>query len=170
MRFVLRQDPDVILVGETRDTETAQLVVQAALAGHLVFTTVHASSALQVFDRFAQLGADRSLVAEVTRLTVSQRLLRTICPYCQGEACFSCEGSGLKGRTGIYEILTMNAGLAALIRDEAMQAELRRAARASGFRALLDIAREAVRSGLTTEAEVARVLDTEPVTADGATE
>ena len=126
LRYVLRQDPDVLLVGETRDTETAQLVVQAALAGHLVLTTVHAASALEAFDRFAQLGADRALLAQVTRLTVSQRLLRRVCPFCSGEGCFACEGSGLKGRTGLYEAVAMNAPLASLVRQGAEPGELRR--------------------------------------------
>ena len=159
LRFVLRQDPDVLLVGETRDAETAQLVVQAALAGHLVLTTVHAASALEAFDRFAQLGADRSLLAQVTRLTVSQRLLRRVCPYCAGDGCFACEGSGLKGRTGLYEAVTMNPSLASLVRRGAEPAELRRTARDNGFRSLLDAARDLVRRGVTTPAETARVLD-----------
>lgn len=161
LRYVLRQDPDVLLVGETRDTETAQLVVQAALAGHLVLTTVHAASALEAFDRFAQLGADRSLLAQVTRLTVSQRLLRRVCPYCGGDGCFACEGTGLKGRTGLYEAVTMNPSLASLVRQGAEPGELRRAARANGFRSLLDSARDLVRRGVTTAAETARVLDVE---------
>jgi general secretion pathway protein E len=159
LRFVLRQDPDVLLVGETRDTETAQLVVQAALAGHLVLTTVHAGSALEAFDRFTQLGADRSLLAQVTRLTVSQRLLRRVCPYCAGAGCFTCEGSGLKGRTGLYEAVTMSAPLASLVRQGAEPGELRRTARDHGYRPLLDSARELVRQGVTTAAETARVLD-----------
>ncbi|HEX4961815.1 MAG TPA: GspE/PulE family protein [Thermoanaerobaculia bacterium] len=161
LRYVLRQDPDVLLVGETRDAETAQLVVQAALAGHLVLTTVHAASALEAFDRFTQLGADRSLLAQVTRLTVSQRLVRRVCRYCGGEGCFACEGSGLKGRTGLYETVTMNASLASLVRQGAEPAELRRTARDSGFRSLLDSARDLVRRGVTTPAETARVLDVE---------
>jgi type II secretory ATPase GspE/PulE/Tfp pilus assembly ATPase PilB-like protein len=161
LRYVLRQDPDVLLVGETRDAETAQLVVQAALAGHLVLTTVHAASALEAFDRLTQLGADRSLLAQITRLTVSQRLLRRVCPYCAGEGCFACEGSGLKGRTGLYEAVTMNASLASLVRQGAEPGELRRAARAGGFRSLLDSARDLVRRGVTTPAETARVLDVE---------
>lgn len=159
LRFVLRQDPDVILVGETRDTETAQLVVQAALAGHLVLTTVHAGSALEAFDRFIQLGADRALLAQVTRLTVSQRLLRRVCPYCSGEGCFACEGSGLKGRMGVYETVTMSPPLASLVRRGAEPGELLRAARDQGYRPLLDSARELVRQGVTTEAETVRVLD-----------
>jgi type II secretory ATPase GspE/PulE/Tfp pilus assembly ATPase PilB-like protein len=161
LRSVLRQDPDVILVGETRDAETAQLVVQAALAGHLVLTTVHAASALETFDRFGQLGADRALLAQVTRLSVSQRLLRRVCPYCGGEGCFACEGSGLKGRTGLYEVVTMSGPLASLVRQGAEPGELRRAARDNGYRPLLDSARDLVRRGVTTLAETARVLDVE---------
>ncbi len=159
LRHVLRQDPDVILVGETRDAETAQLVVQAALAGHLVLTTVHAVSALEAFDRLAQLGADRPLLAQITRLSVSQRLLRRVCRCCAGNGCFACEGSGLKGRTGLYEAVTMSASLASLVRRGAEPGELRRAARDGGFRPLLDAARDLVRRGVTTAAETARVLD-----------
>ncbi|HEV7509244.1 MAG TPA: GspE/PulE family protein [Thermoanaerobaculia bacterium] len=159
LRFVLRQDPDVILVGETRDTETAQLVVQAALAGHLVLTTVHAGSALEAFDRLTQLGANRSLLAQVTRLAVSQRLLRRVCPYCAGAGCFPCEGTGLKGRTGLYEAVTMTAPLTSLVRQGAEPDELRRAARGQGFRSLQDSARDLVRRRVTTAAETARVLD-----------
>jgi len=159
LRYVLRQDPDVILVGETRDAETAQMVVQAALAGHLVLTTVHASSALKVFDRFAQLGADRALLAEVTRLAVSQRLLRRVCPHCRGEACFYCEGTGLKGRVGLHELLPMNGALANLVRAGAPPAELHAAARDHGFRPLQELALDLVRQGVTRPEEVARVLD-----------
>jgi type II secretory ATPase GspE/PulE/Tfp pilus assembly ATPase PilB-like protein len=170
LRSVLRQDPDVILVGETRDAETAQLVVQAALAGHLVLTTVHAASALETFDRFGQLGADRALLAHVTRLSVSQRLLRRVCPYCGGEGCFACEGSGLKGRTGLYEVVTMNGPLASLVRQGAEPGELRRAARDNGYRPLHEAARDLVRRGVTTPAETARVLDVEgPRDLDGGT-
>jgi type II secretory ATPase GspE/PulE/Tfp pilus assembly ATPase PilB-like protein len=161
LRYVLRQDPDVILVGETRDAETAQLVVQAALAGHLVLTTVHAASALETFDRLTQLGADRALLAQVTRLAVSQRLVRRICPYCAGEGCFACEGTGLKGRTGLYEVVPMSGPLASLVRRGAEPGELRRAARDNGCRSLLDGARDLVRLGVTTPAETARVLDVE---------
>ena len=161
LRHVLRQDPDVILVGETRDAETAQLAVQAALAGHLVLTTVHAASALETFDRLTQLGADRALLSQVTRLAVSQRLVRRVCPYCAGEGCFACEGSGLKGRTGLYEAVPMSPALASLVRRGAEPGELRRAAREAGSRSLLDAARDLVRQGVTTPAETARVLDAE---------
>jgi type II secretory ATPase GspE/PulE/Tfp pilus assembly ATPase PilB-like protein len=161
LRSILRQDADVILVGETRDAETAALVVQAAVAGHLVLTTVHAASALETLDRFTQLGADRSLLAQVTRLTMAQRLVRRVCPYCAGEGCFACEGSGLKGRTGLYEAVAMSPPLASLVRRGAEPGELRQAAHGDGFRSLLDSARDLVRQGVTTRAETARVLDVE---------
>lgn len=161
LRVVLRQDPDVILVGETRDAETAQLVIQAALAGHLVLTTVHTSSALQVFDRLTQLGADRSLLSQVARVNVSQRLLRRVCPHCAGRTCFTCEGTGLKGRIGVFEMVTMDGRLAAAVREGATQETLRQAARAGGYRSLPDRARDLVLAGISTDAEVARVLDLE---------
>lgn len=159
LRSVLRQDPDVILVGETRDQETAQLVVQAALAGHLVLTTVHAGSALEVFDRFAQLGADRSLIAQVTRLVASQRLLRRICPDCQGQACFTCEGSGLKGRVCLFETLRVGQDLGERVRLGAPLGELREVARADGFRSFTEEGNALVHSGVTTATELARVVD-----------
>ena len=124
-----------------------------------MLTTVHAGSALEAFDRFAQLGADRALLAQVTRLAVSQRLLRRVCPHCGGGGCFPCEGSGLKGRTGLYEAVTMNAHLASLVRQGAEPGELRRAARDNGYRPLLESARELVLQGVTTPAETARVID-----------
>lgn len=159
LRVVLRQDPDVILVGETRDPETAQLVLQAALAGHLVLTTVHASNALQVFDRFAQLDADRALLAHVTRLAVSQRLLQCICPDCGGEACFLCEGTGLKGRTGVFELLALDSSLEVAVRQGEPPSRLAEVAQDQGFRSLREKARDLVRKGKTTDAEVRRVLE-----------
>lgn len=159
LRFVLRQDPDVILVGETRDTETAELVLQASLAGHLVLTTVHASNALGVFDRFEQLGADRRLLAQVMRLAVSQRLIRLICPNCAGKACFACDGTGLKGRTGVFELITLGNELAELVRQGARPSQLRAAARHAGMRTLQEAAAELERKGATTAAEIERVLD-----------
>ncbi|MEM7351132.1 MAG: GspE/PulE family protein [Acidobacteriota bacterium] len=161
LRFVLRQDPDVILVGETRDRETAELVVQAALAGHLVLTTVHAASAAQIFDRFAQLGADRALLAQVMRVAVSQRLLRRLCPQCQGTGCFPCEGTGLKGRTGVFETLTVDGAVAAAVREGAGSGRVEQAARANGFRPMRESANDLVSFGTTTEQEAARVLETE---------
>ena len=168
LRVVLRQDPDVILVGETRDTETAQLVVQAALAGHLVLTTVHAGGALEVFDRFAQLGADRALLAQVTRLALSQRLLRRICPHCQGASCFACEGSGLKGRVGVYEILPMTPPLMDALRESTPPSELFRQARSAGFQNLAERAADLVGGGITTWAEVSGVLDIDGDGSEGA--
>jgi type II secretory ATPase GspE/PulE/Tfp pilus assembly ATPase PilB-like protein len=159
LRFVLRQDPDVILVGETRDAETAELVLQASLAGHLVLTTVHATNALGIFDRFAQLGADRRLLAQVTRLAVSQRLLRLLCPHCAGKACFTCDGTGLKGRTGVFELVAVDDELADLVRAGAHPSRLRAAARAAGMQTLREAASELARTGVTTTAEIERVLD-----------
>ena len=167
LRFVLRQDPDVILVGETRDAETAELVLQASLAGHLVLTTVHASNALGVFDRFAQLGADRRLLAQVTRLAVSQRLVRLVCPHCAGRACFTCDGTGLKGRTGVFEVVAVDGELADLVRQGAHLGQLEAAARAAGVRTLVEAAAELERAGTTTAAEIERVLEIEAGSGSG---
>ncbi len=161
LRVILRQDPDVILVGETRDTETAQLAVQAALAGHLVLTTVHASTAMGVFDRLDQLGGDRRLVAETVRVVVSQRLLRTICDQCAGGGCFRCEGSGLRGRTGAYEVLALDSVLRRRIAEGASAAELLDLAREGGHETLQQVGQRLAEKGVTTAEEVRRVIGIE---------
>ncbi|MEM6796090.1 MAG: GspE/PulE family protein [Acidobacteriota bacterium] len=158
LRSVLRQDPDVILVGETRDPETAHLVLQASLAGHLVLTTVHAAGALQIFDRFAQLGADRALLAQVLRTAVSQRLVRRTCSACGGSGCVRCDGSGYRGRLCVAEVLEMGPPMAAAVmRGEGPQ-ELGALAAGHGFRPMTERARDLVERGETSDEEIARVV------------
>ncbi len=158
LRAVVRQDPDVILVGETRDAETAGLVVQSSLAGHLVFTTVHANDCPAIFQRFSELGASRTILAETTRAVLSQRLLRLCCPLCAGNGCFPCEGSGLRGRQAVYECMPIEGRVESLVAHSKRPAEILAAARDAGFRTMEEHAAELVAERRTTAAEVRRVL------------
>src|SRR4029453_4924694 len=139
LRSILRQDPDVIMVGEIRDTETAQMAVQAALTGHLVFSTVHTRDASGAITRLVELGVERFLLSSVLRGVLAQRLLRKICPHCGvdgflspaqvdalgikvpvdrryalaarwGEGCTDCRHTGLYGRSGVFEMLDIGRG------------------------------------------------------------
>ncbi len=158
LRVVLRQDPDVILVGETRDEETAALVLQAALAGHLVLTTVHASSVFGVFERMRRLGVDPGALAEPLRVLASQRLVRRICGACGGQGCFPCEGSGLRGRTAVIETLALTPALRQEVRAGAGLERLQATAREAGYRSLLEQGRALVAAGVTKAEELERVL------------
>lgn len=165
MRQFLRHDPDVILVGEVRDKPTALTAMTAALTGHLVLTTVHATTAAGVIARLRALEVDLLTMAETLVCIVSQRLVRMPCPACKpdeagGEppGCPACEGTGYKGRTVIYELLDFDAELKALVLGGAGTAELIASARQRGYRAMLDVGRIKVSMGQTTSAELRRVL------------
>ena len=183
LRAILRQDPDVIMVGEIRDPETARIAVQAALTGHLVISTVHTNTGLGAVTRLVDLGVEAFLLADVLRGLVGQRLVRRLCPHCarpstaaeaadhgrevgrigKGAAtwrepvgCEACGGAGYLGRLGLYEIIRCDAALEGQIRDHATPAALERTARANGFSSLLDDGYRKARAGLTTLAEVRR--------------
>jgi len=157
LRSVLRQDPDVILVGEARDRETAQLVVEAALAGHLVLTTVHASTAAGALERFVQLGCDPAHLAESLRLVVAQRLVRRRCGACAGSGCPRCD-AGLRGRAGVFETRAPGAGVTATLRVAQTPAARRRALGAAAGQSFAAAAAALLAEGATTEAELQRVL------------
>jgi type II secretory ATPase GspE/PulE/Tfp pilus assembly ATPase PilB-like protein len=116
LRHVLRHDPDVLLVGEVRDRETAQLAVEAAQTGHLVLTTLHAIDAPAALTRLVELGVPVGLLADTVRLVVAQRLLALPCPDCAG-GCDGCAGTGTRGRSAIAEVLELDAALRTLLRD-----------------------------------------------------
>ncbi|MEE4212307.1 MAG: GspE/PulE family protein [Parvularcula sp.] len=188
LRSILRQDPDIIMVGEIRDTETAQIAVQAALTGHLVITTLHTNSALAAVPRLLDLGIESYLLADVLRGLAAQRLLRRLCSACavpmppseakEAEAlfkkecgkpadeahwrlprgCDACGGTGYQGRAGVYEIAETSDALLTQIRDRATEHELSATATASGFRTLYQDGLIKARRGLTSLDEVARVL------------
>jgi len=181
LRSILRQDPDVIMVGEIRDAETARIAVQAALTGHLVISTVHTNSAMGAVTRLVDLGVEAFLLAEVMRGLVGQRLVRRLCGACarpstateiaaherevgggrpaawrEPVGCETCGGTGYRGRLGLYEIVHCDATFEGLIRDRASPTALDRAARANGFFSLVDDGVRKARAGLTTLAEVRR--------------
>jgi general secretion pathway protein E len=185
LRSVLRHDPDKILVGEIRDAETAQIAVQSALTGHLVFTTVHANTVFDVVGRFHQFGIDAYTFASAINGVLAQRLLRKLCVNCAvplgentagrcaelglggvGEpsarfmapgGCQACHGSGYSGRFALGELLTMTVGLKAMIARRATPDEIQAHAVSSGWRSLREQAIAAAGAGLTSLDEVARV-------------
>jgi general secretion pathway protein E len=183
LRHILRQDPDVVLVGETRDLETAEIVTRASLTGHLVFTTLHTNDAPGAVERMADMGVPPYLLASAVKGILSQRLVRLLCPHCREETrldaataeawgrpeaagrtvyraheagCVRCIG-GYRGRTGLHELLVVDARLAEKIRERVPRAELlAHAAAETGFRPLVEDGRDKILSGLTSEEEVRR--------------
>jgi type IV pilus assembly protein PilB len=181
LRALLRQDPDVMLVGETRDKETAQTAVEAALTGHLVFTTLHTNSAAAAFTRLQEMGIEPFLVTSSTVGVIAQRLARRLCPQCRepyeadpsacgyfdlppgatlyrARGCTACGGKGLKGRVGIYEVLRMTPALRTLVGQGAQTDVLHAAAVEAGMIDLKHFAALLLMNGHTTVDEVARVV------------
>jgi len=184
LKSFLRQDPDIIMVGEIRDDETAQIAVQAALTGHLVFTTVHANNVFDVLGRFLHMGVDAYSFSAALNGIVAQRLLRVNCPHCSvdvdpdvellrqaglssddvrgwqfraGQGCGHCRGGGYKGRKAIAEVLQLNDAMRELIVQRAPISLLKEQARVCGLRDLRQSALECVARGETTLEEVVRV-------------
>ncbi len=184
LRAILRQDPDVIMVGEIRDPETARVAVQAGMTGHLIITTVHAGSSATAFSRLLEIGvAPYSLNSALTAV-IAQRLVRKICTGCRkergftehdlrdldmatpprnfnlyyGTGCEICSGSGYHGRVALFEILEVTEPIRKLVADGASADAIQQHARESGMRSLHKIAIDAVGVGLTTPEEVARVI------------
>lgn len=183
LRSILRQDPDVILIGEIRDFETAEVAFHAALTGHLVYSTLHTNSTVATLSRLLDLGLKPYVIATALEGIIAQRLVRKICPYCKqeyapepallrklgphfaalpvfyrGRGCDYCHDSGYKGRLGIYDVLALNDELRFLIASSANIVQITQAAQAIGASDLLYDAREKVASGLTTVDEILRVL------------
>jgi type II secretory ATPase GspE/PulE/Tfp pilus assembly ATPase PilB-like protein len=184
LRAVLRQDPDVILVGEVRDTETARIAIQAGMTGHLLITTVHAGSSAAAFSRLLEMGvAPYSLNAAVTAV-IAQRLVRQICPHCRAErgltehdlrdlgvavpppglrafrgaGCEACRGEGYLGRTAIFEILEVTEEIRKVVSDGASVDAIHASAREAGMRTLYEAAIQAIGLGVTTPEEIARTV------------
>ena len=169
LRSLLRQDPDVILVGEVRDSETAQLAIQASLTGHLVLATLHTNDAPSAIPRLIDIGVPPYLVTSSLMAVLAQRLLRRVCKACGGtgkatmarsgdDRCETCFGTGFKGRVAVYEIMTMTDDLRRLTAQSADAVALYDAAVRAGFRPMRDDAEAKVSRGLTTTDEVKRVL------------
>jgi general secretion pathway protein E len=166
LRSILRQDPDVILVGEVRDAETAAMAIQASLTGHLVFSTLHTNDSASAAVRLMDMNVEPYLVASTLIGVLAQRLVRRLCAACrrqnddgswQAPGCPACSQTGFKGRTGVYELLNVDEKIAALIGKSATLDEIRAASKLAGMRSLYEDGREKVLSGATSLEEVERV-------------
>src|SRR5246500_2007466 len=184
LRSILRHDPDKIMVGEIRDQETAQIAIQSALTGHLVFTTVHANNVTDVIGRFVNMGVEPYNFVSALNCILAQRLVRVICPNCkrprkyspeelkelgldpelwgpfsfaEGAGCLECSGTGYHGRTAICELMDLTDRIREMIIDRRPTSEIRRAAREEGMRFLRESALDKIRLGLTTLKEINKV-------------
>jgi general secretion pathway protein E len=157
LRSILRHDPDRIMVGEIRDPETAEIAVQSALTGHLVYTTLHANSVFDVIGRFVHMGVDSYNFVSALNGVFAQRLVRVLCKACQGQGCPSCRGTGFKGRKAVGELMVMTDELRELIVARAPTRKLREAAYAGGTVPLREAAIRLVKAGETTMEEIDRV-------------
>ena len=184
LRSILRHDPDKIMVGEIRDNETAQIAIQSALTGHLVFTTVHANNVVDVLGRFLNMGVEPYNFVSALNCILAQRLVRLICDSCrtavhypadvleasgldpqqwgqvplyEGQGCIECAGTGFKGRTAIHELLDLTDRIREMILAKKPTSEIRRGAREEGMRFLRESALDKVRSGMTTLKEINKV-------------
>jgi type II secretory ATPase GspE/PulE/Tfp pilus assembly ATPase PilB-like protein len=184
LRSILRHDPDKIMVGEIRDPETAQIAIQSALTGHLVFTTVHANNVLDVLGRFLNMGVEPYQFVSALNCVLAQRLVRNICVHCkrpakitrvqlmeaaldtslefsgrffEGAGCIECGGTGYKGRTAICELLDLSDNIRQMILDRRPTSEIKKAAREEGMRFLRESAVEQVLAGRTTLREINKV-------------
>jgi type II secretory ATPase GspE/PulE/Tfp pilus assembly ATPase PilB-like protein len=179
LRSILRHDPDIMMVGEVRDFETAELAIRTALTGHLMFSTLHTNDAASGAARLIDIGVEPYLVATSVNAFVSQRLVRTICPHCKtlredrdklpppfdtmvsyyGKGCDACRNIGFQGRTTIYEIMEVTAAVRNLIVEKATAERIREAAKAAGMVSMYDIGLKKVAMGLTTPEEIIAVCE-----------
>ena len=159
LRSALRQDPDVIMVGEIRDSETARIAVHTALTGHLVLSTLHTNSALETMPRLIDMGIDPYLLACTLKLVIAQRLVRTMCRECFSIGCLACRETGYVGRSVIAEVCQVDAGMKDLISKKESLAIFADYANSRGFRPILEDGHEKVEWGITTREEVMRVLN-----------
>jgi len=166
LRAILRQDPDVIMIGEIRDFETAQIAIQASLTGHLVLATLHTNDAPSAITRLIDMGVEPYLLSSSLLGAQAQRLVRKLCPACKRQdadgrwrpvGCPACSSTGYKGRTGVYELMVMDDTLRALVHNRAAESELLAAARANGFVPMREDGDRLVAEGVTSAAEVLRV-------------
>jgi len=181
LRAFLRQDPDIIMVGEIRDFETAEIAIKAALTGHLVLSTLHTNDAPSTINRMLNMGVEPFLVTSSVNLIVAQRLARVICPNCKepvdtppetlrelgvtgdpftcyrGAGCAQCGGTGYRGRVALYEVMPLWEDLREMVLSGASATEIKRAGMANGMQTLRQSGLSKVREGMTTLEEVMRV-------------
>jgi type II secretory ATPase GspE/PulE/Tfp pilus assembly ATPase PilB-like protein len=188
LRHILRQDPNVVMVGEIRDQETAEIAIRASLTGHLVFSTLHTNDAPSAFTRLIDMGIEPFLVASSVEAVMAQRLVRTICPHCKteqsvdadylrrigfpedeigtakfwhGTGCEECRQQGYQGRKGIYELLLVSEAIRPLIMNRANATAIAQRAMEAGMRTLRTDGWNKVKNGETTIEEVLRVTQME---------
>jgi type IV pilus assembly protein PilB len=157
LRSILRQDPDIIMVGEIRDLETAEIAIQSALTGHLVLSTLHTNSAAGAVTRLIDMGIEPFLISSSVIAVLAQRLVRTYCKECHGKGCEKCFSKGYKGRTGIYELMVINEELRRLTARKASADDITQAAAQFGMKSLRDDGMEKVEKKLTSKEEIMRV-------------
>lgn len=156
LRHILRQDPDVIMVGEIRDAETAELAVRSALTGHLILSTLHTNDSVSAVTRLRNLGIEPYLVAGVLRMSIAQRLVRKVCLSCHGKGCDGCDFTGYKGRTVIGEVFTVSEHVAGMIERGNTDSEIRNHMLKEKFLTLQDEARRKTRERISTKEEMMR--------------
>ncbi|WP_042421098.1 GspE/PulE family protein [Comamonas granuli] len=157
LRAILRQDPDVIMIGEIRDFETAQIAIQASLTGHLVLATLHTNDAASAVTRLTDMGVEPFLLSSSLLGVLAQRLVRKVCHACAGKGCEACGHTGYAGRTGLFELLVVDDALRALIHNRASEAEIRGAALAGGMQLMREDGERLIAAGVSTREEVLRV-------------
>jgi type IV pilus assembly protein PilB len=159
LRSILRQDPDIIMVGEIRDLETAEIAVQAALTGHLVFSTLHTNDAPGAITRLVDMGVEPFLLASSVIGVLAQRLVRISCKDCKGKGCKKCLNTGFRGRTGIFELMPASEDIKNMITGKASAGEIRKTAVKAGMQTLYEDGEEKIKKGLTSREEVVRVTE-----------
>jgi general secretion pathway protein E len=157
LRAILRQDPDVIMIGEIRDQETAQIAIQASLTGHLVLATLHTNDSTSAVTRLTDMGVEPFLLSSSLLGVLAQRLVRKICNHCRGQGCEHCTHTGYSGRTGIYELLSVSAGIKEHIHASSAESVIRAAAIAEGMTLMREDGERLVQLGITTREELIRV-------------
>ena len=157
LRAILRQDPDIIMIGEIRDFETAQIAIQASLTGHLVLATLHTNDAASAVTRLTDMGVEPFLLSSSLLGVLAQRLVRKICTQCAGKGCDACGQTGYAGRTGVFELLVTTDAIRAQIHNQASEADIRAAALANGMALMRDDGERLIAAGITSREEVVRV-------------
>ena len=157
LRAILRQDPDIIMIGEIRDFETAQIAIQASLTGHLVLATLHTNDAASAVTRLTDMGIEPFLLSSSLLGVLAQRLVRKLCKECGGAGCTHCGQTGYQGRTGVFEMLVTNDAIRAQIHNQAGEAEIRTAAQQGGMSLMREDGDRLVQAGITSREELVRV-------------
>jgi len=161
LRSVLRHDPDIMMIGEIRDSETADLAIRSSLTGHLVFSTLHTNDSATGVARLMDMGIEPYLLASSVEVIIAQRLVRLLCPICKGRGCESCSETGFKGRRPIYEIMLIDDEIRGMITEHKNAQDIKAKAREKGMRTLMESGMLLVQEGLTTKEEILRVVELE---------